>query len=465
MNFMDTIRNIVKKLFGVDPVTTQAAVNVMEQSEREYRRLDTYNITAIFAARLASFTVSESSVEVLGDNQRAALIGDVVGRTWKKSKKFASKAYGTGGVLLIPYVTGRKIYVDIVPQSSMIINRVNGDDLRAVSIIADSTVQADERYFRWTDYDLDDNGLLTIRQRATNAIGSEVPLQSLSEWAGISEEMTIANLESLPFAYLKNPTDNRINDGNYGVPVTYGCDVKIREIVECMEEIRREYRLKKPIVGMDQTLFGVKNGRRYLPVTGLFMPVTPSGLNNAGKLWEVYDPAIRDSSYYNRLNHLCEELEKQVGTSRGILTEPATHGATATEIKAANQDTYAIITDMRTAIEDALRQLAYAVNVLANAYSLSPMGDYELTFDWSYALIESSQETYNQLLASVTVDAVEAAELRQFSFPAESLEEARERVAEIKKNKADLSDLLMKQALAEEAKRNPENDEDREDEE
>lgn len=455
MNFIDTIRNIVKRLFGVDPVTTQTAVNVMEANEREYRRIDTYNITAIFATRLAAFTVSESSVEVIGDNQRAELIGDVLDRTWKKSKKFVSKAYGTGGVLLIPYVTGRKIYVDIVPQASMLINRVNGDDLRAVSIIADSTVQADERYFRWTDYDLDDNGLLTIRQRATNAIGSEVPLQSLNEWAGISEEMTIANLESLPFAYLKNPTDNRISDGHYGVPVTYGCDKKIGEIVECQEEIRREYRLKKPIVGMDQTLFGTKNGRRYLPVTGLFMPVTPSGLNTAGKLWEVYDPAIRDSSYYNRLVHLCEELEKQVGTSRGILTERVTNAATATEIKAANADTYAIITDMRTAIEDAMRQLAYAVNVLANAFMLSPLGDYDLAFDWSYAMIESSQETFTQLMTAAASDAVEPAEIRQFIFPAESLDEARVRVDEIKSRKAELADLLMKQALAEEASRNP----------
>lgn len=455
MTFIDTIRNIVKRLFGVDPVTTQAAVNVMEANEREYRRIDTYNITAIFASRLAAFTVSESSVEVIGDNQRAELIGDVLDRTWKKSKKFVSKAYGTGGVLLIPYVTGRKIYVDIVPQASMLINRVNGDDLRAVSIIADSTVQADERYFRWTDYDLDDNGLLTIRQRATNAIGSEVPLRSLNEWAGISEEMTIANLEHLPFAYLKNPTDNRISDGHYGVPVTYGCDKKIGEIVECQEEIRREYRLKKPIVGMDQTLFGTKNGRRYLPVTGLFMPVTPSGLNTAGKLWEVYDPAIRDSSYYNRLVHLCEELEKQVGTSRGILTERVTNAATATEIKAANADTYAIVTEMRQAVEDAFRQLAYAVDVYANAWNLSPMGDYTLAFDWSYAMIESSQETFTQLMTAAAQDAIEPAEIRQFIFPAESLDEARVRVDEIKSRKAELADLLMKQALAEEASRNP----------
>ena len=455
MSFIDSIRQIAKRLFGVDPVTTQAAVSVMEKSEADYLRLGGYNITAIFAARLAAFTVSESSVEVIGDNQRAELIGDVLTRTWKKSKKFVSKAYGTGGVLLIPYVTGRKIYVDIVPQASMLINRMNGEDLRAVSIIADSTVRDDKIFCRWTDYDLADNGTLTIRQRATDRTGKPIPLAWVPEWAFIAEEIRITGVESLPFAYLKNPTDNRISHGHYGVPVTFGCDDKIKEIIECQEDIRREYKLKKPIVGMDQTLFGQKDGRRYLPVTGLFMPVTPSGLNATGKLWDVYDPAIRDSSYYTRYNHLCEELEKQVGTSRGILTERVTNAATATEIKAANQDTYAIISDMRIAIEDAFRQLAYAIDVYANAWSLSPMGDYDLAFDWSYALIESSQETFTQMVTAAATDAVEAAEIRQFIFPAESLDEARERVSEISRAKADLSDQLMKQALAEEARRNP----------
>ena len=465
MNLIDTILNLAKRLFGVDPVTTQAAMNIVEEQERKYRELLGYNLVALFAARLATFTVSDSSVEVTGDNQRAELLQEVMTRIWKKAKKFTSKAYGSGGVLLIPYVTGRKIYVDIVPQSSMVINKMNGDDLRAISVVADSTVSGDERYFRWTDYSLEDSGLLTIRQRATNSAGSVVPLHSLKAWADVPEEMTITGLLSLPLAFLKNPTDNRIANDHYGVPVTYGCDDKIKEIVECQEDIRREYKLKKPIVGMDKTLFDVKNGKRSLPVTGLFMPLTPQGLNNSGKLWEVYDPAIRYSAYYNRLDKLCEELEKQVGTSRGILTEPATHGATATEIKAANQDTYAIISDMRTAIEDALRQLAYAMDVLANAYGLSPIGDYDLAFDWSYSMIESSQESFNQLLSSVTVDAVEAAELRNFVIPGETLEEARARVLEIKKQNADLSAELLKQAAAKDSRLNNFDEDDEDDEE
>ena len=454
MNLIDTILNLAKRLFGVDPVTTQTAMNAADEQERRYRDLAGYNLTALFASRLATFTVADSSVEISGDNQRAELLQEVMARTWKKAKKFVAKAYGTGGVLLIPYVTGGKLFVDIVPQSSMIINRKNGDDLRAVSVVADSTVSGSEHYFRWTDYALDDNGLLTIRQRATNSGGGVVPLHSLQAWSDITEEMTITGLTSLPLAFLKNPTDNRISNDSYGVPVTYGCRDKIKEIVECQEDIRREYKLKKPIVGMDKTLFDVKNGKRTLPVTGLFMPLTPQGLNNSGKLWEVYDPAIRDSAYYNRLDKLCEELEKQVGTSRGILTEPSSHGATATEIKAANQDTYAIISDMRTSIEDALRQLAYALDVLANAYALSPMGEYEVDFDWNYSMIESSQETFTQLLSAVTVDAVEAAELRNFVIPGETLEEARARVQEIKQQNKDLSAQLLKEASAADSRLN-----------
>lgn len=456
MNFIDNIMNIVRRIFGADPVVTQADIALMNEADQKYREQRGYNLTAIFAGKLATFTVTDSTIEVTGGNQRAELISEALQHIWTKAKKWVGCVYGTGGVLLIPYVIDGHVYVDIVPQSSMVINRVNGDELRAVSIVADSTIQDNKQYFRWTDYSLEDNGVLTIRQRATNAMGTAVPISSLAEWTGIAEEMTIRGLEHLPLAYLKNPTDNRHADSLYGVPVTYGCDEKISEILECQDDVRREYKLKKPIVGMDTTLFKTENGRRHLPVTGLFMPVTPSGLNTSGKLWDVYDPAIRDGSYYTRLQHLYEELEKQVGTSRGILTEPQTHGATATEIKAANFATYAIIDTMRQAIAPAMERLAYAIDVLANAYNLSPMGEYEVSFDWSYDLIESSQESYNQLLSAVSVDAVEAAELRQFCFPDETIEEARERVAEIKQAKAEAmesSDLMIQQQLALEAQR------------
>ena len=159
-----------------------------------------------------------------------------------------------------------------------------------------------------------------------------------------------------------------------------------------------------------------------------------------------------DSAYYNRLTHLYELLEKQVGTSRGILTEPTTRGATATEIKAGLYDTYAIVTDMRKTIEQGLDRLLYAMDVLANMYSLAPMGEHELSFDWSYSMIESSQESFTQLVTAAQSGAIEPAELRQFVMPDETLEEAQARCDEITAKKKDSSRQLLEDALSEEAR-------------
>ncbi len=114
-------------------------------------------------------------------------------------------------------------------------------------------------------------------------------------------------------------------------------------------------------------------------------------------------------------------------------------------------DTYSIVELMRTAIEHGLERLTYAMDVLNNAFGLSPMGDYQLSFDWSYSMIESSQESFSQLVTAVQAGAVEPAEIRQFIFPDETLEEAQERCGEIAQAKKDSSRLLMEAALDEEA--------------
>ena len=445
MNAISMIREWVKQIFNADPVISDREQALTNEFSHQYEDAVNINFTAIFAGKLSSLTTTESTVNVTGDTTRAELLNRAIQDVWTKAGKWTSMAFGTGGVLLVPYVTGNCLYTDIVPQNRMIINRVNGEELRSVTIVADSTLQRGRKYYRLTDYTLDDSGQLTITQKAVTDGGTPVSLSSLAEWANIQETITIGGVEHLPLAYLKSPVDNRRIDALYGVPVTFGCEHIIREITECLEQVRQEYDLKRPMVGMDSTLFEVKNGRRILPRTGLFMPTAPGGTMSG--LWEVYDPAIRDSSYYNRLQQLYELLEKQVGTSRGILTAPESRGATATEIKASLYDTYAIIVLMRSRIETALRQLLDGMNVYANAWNLAPMGETELVFDWSYSLIESSQETFNQLVTAAQTGAVEPAEVRQFIYPAETLDESRERVNEIKEAAADSASILLDEAI------------------
>ena len=383
------------------------------------------NLTAVFANKLACLAVSESAVSVDGETPRARFIGGLLDGVWDRARKITARALGTGGVVLIPYAAGGKIYTDAVPQNRFFINSVQGDDITAASILADVILRDGKRFARYTDYALEDR-VYIIRTRA-ECEGKRVPLSAVPEWAGIAEEIRIANVDKMLFAHLKCPVDNRRGDDFYGVPVTYGCGRIIRDIRECLEQIREEFRQKRVRVFADEALFGGGD-----EIEGsLFKRFMAGGSLESGPFFEIFDPAIRESAYYSHLLHLFALLEKAVGVSRGILTDQVTQGATATEIKRAAYDTYATVENIRKGWEKAAAELAYAYSVFAEFYGITPPGDYTLRWDWSYALIESGAESWQQMVAGAELGVIKKEELRQFIKSNESIEDAKRAIRDI----------------------------------
>ena len=219
------------------------------------------------------------------------------------------------------------------------------------------------------------------------------------------------------------------------MPITFGCEATINEIKDCLKQIAREFELKQAFVGADATMF---NGVNALPTNGLFKKID----SGDDSFFEEFSPAIRESSYYARLQELYQRLEKEVGTSKGILSEVETQNATATEIKKAMYDTFSVCDDMRTNIEKGLDDFFYACNVIANAYNLSPQGEYEVSFDWSYALLEDTQTEWNQLTYAENKGVISKVELRQWLKPDETLEESEKAIKEIETNNPDIKQLL-----------------------
>ena len=256
----------------------------------------------------------------------------------------------------------------------------------------------------------------------------------IPQWANI-EDISITNVDRMPFMYIKSPIDSRKELEDYGVPITFGCDKQIERIMKDLEQIDREYSLKEAFVGADITMF---KGDDALPTNGLYKKI------NAGEddFWEVFDPAFRDTSLYNKLMNDFAILEKQVGTSKGILTEVQTSNATATEIKKMLKETFDIVDDIRDSLEDGLNDFLYACDVLANYFNLSPPGDYELVIDWSYDLLEDPTASFNQLIQGVSKGVIKKAELRQFIKPNETLDEAQAVVDEIKQESPNVKDLV-----------------------
>lgn len=432
--FKSIIQYILTNVFKINTQTTSKEIDDNSKYAKIYEGIDDINFASIFANKLANYVISDSNMNIDGDNARVELLSKTGNSMWKKAKKIVSMGFGYGGVLIVPYVKGGKIYYNLVPQSRLTIDEIDGELITGATVLAEKRVVSgtisQTTYLRWTNYQIK-NGLLTITQQFSDDKGNKIPAPDF--WKDIQEIRTITNVDRVPFGYIKSPINNRKANDKYGVPITYGCEATILEIKETMKQLIREYELKECFVGADVTMF---NGKDALPKNGIFKKID-SGVDD---FFEVFDPQFRD--YTTRLQELYKRLEHEIGTSYGILSEVDTQNATATEIKKAMYDTFCITDDMRSNVEKGLEDFFYACNVLANAFNLSPQGEYELNFDWSYSLLEDTASEWSQLTYAQNKGIVSKVELRQWLKPDETLEESEKAIKEIEETEPTVDDLL-----------------------
>lgn len=426
-------------IFGIQTQTTQKEVEDNQKYAVEYERIDEINFNSIFSNKLANYVINDSNVNITGENARVELLDKTIQSMWKKAKKITSMGFGYGGVILVPYVKSGKIYYNIVSQSRVTIDEVEGENIIGATIIADKRtinrgIGNSKTYYRLTNYRVR-NGNIEITQKFTDENGHEVAVPDF--WKNIELKKVITGVDRALFGYIKSPINNRKQDDKYGVPITYGCDSTIAEIKETMKQLYREYKLKEAFVGADSTMF---NGKDSLPLNGLFKKVDAGDDN----FFEVFDPAFRP--FTERLQELFKRLEHQIGTSAGILSEVNTQNATATEIKRSMYDTFTLVDGMRSNIEKGIEDFLYSANVLANAYNLTPQGEYEVNFDWDYSLLEDSQETFSQLITAQSKGIISEVEVRQWLKPDETLEDSQKAIEEIKASEPTIDELIPNNA-------------------
>lgn len=431
---------ILSKLFHTTTETRKKDIESNAKYAEAYERIDNINFTSIFANKLANYTVNDSNMNIEGDNPRTELLNKTGQSMWKRAKKITSMTLGYGGVFIIPYVKENKLYYNLIPQSRGTIDSTEGDLITGATVLAErkEIIQGmgqTKTYIRWTNYRLEkqtnDTYNCIIEQKFSDETGQEIPVPEF--WQNILLKQTISNVDRVLLGYIKSPINNRKTNDKYGVPITYGCEATIFEIKETMKQIIREYELKEVFVGVDITMF---DGKNALPKNGIWKKID-SGKDD---FFEVFDPQFRD--FTTRLQELYKRLEHEIGTSYGILSEVNSVNATATEIRHAMYDTFTICDDMRSNIEKGMEDFFYACNVLANAYNLSPQGEYQLSFDWSYSLLEDTQQEWVQKTWCYNNGIEKDIEIRQWMHPDETLEESQKVIDEIKEENPSVEDLL-----------------------
>ena len=437
------IKNIWNKILAIFSKKTSTTDKEYQENERylmQYQNIQDINYNAIFSTKLSNYCANESTIIIEGENKRAKYMNDIAQELWEDRKRILNRMLGTGGVFVIPFYANDEMLHTIVPQSRVSINKMIGRKLVDMTVLADIYIEKNgftkNMYYRWSEYTIENN-TLRIQQKYTDENGNRIERPEV--WNNIEDTFIIQNVDKVPVGYFKSPIDNRQNVDNYGVPITYGCDATIKEIKDTLKQIIIEFKAKEVFIGVDYTMFKKdKNGNYELPDSHLFKKFN----SDKDIMFEVFDPAIRESSYYTRLQELYARLEKEIGTSKGILTEVETQDATATAIKKALYDTFTIVADTRTAFEKGMNDLLEGINILANYYNITPIGEYQVNYDWSYDLLESTEETFAQLTQGQSLGVVKEEEIRQFIFPDETIDEAKKAIKDIKANNPDVGSML-----------------------
>ena len=226
-------------------------------------------------------------------------------------------------------------------------------------------------------------------------------------------------------------------NGVNGVPITYGLDSVMQNAVKAYNRFNEEYERKESFIFADKTLFKKDKDNNTIIPNGknrIFM-LLPHAANGEGtdNLIREYSPDIRDDSLIAGIEQNFKMLEMMAGLSSGILSQPTTNFATATEMKASLQLTFAYITRFRRSITQCVYSLINSIDILLNTIERVPIGDFNVSVDWSSAYIENLTEQYTRLIQAEAIGAVSKAEVRAWLLD-ETLDVASAKVEEIQKN-------------------------------
>jgi A118 family predicted phage portal protein len=141
-------------------------------------------------------------------------------------------------------------------------------------------------------------------------------------------------------------------------------------------------------------------------------------------------------------------IEDVCGISRGTLSDSADVARTATELKILKQRSYQTNADIQQAIEDAIRDVIYVMNVYATLYEITPEGEYEVSFEWDDSIIVDIDEEINKRITLQQNGLTSKLETRMWYF-GETEQQAKEALAKIdeENQQAQESEMIMQYEL------------------
>lgn len=385
----------------VDALQTWAAMYI-NQSPWLGDNMESLNLPSSIAKELATTVTLEMEMTVTG-SARADYLQEQLNPVLGNIRTYTEYGIAKGGLMLKPYVSGDKIYVDFVQADQFYPVAFDANGKMTACVFSDQKVIGDAYYTRLEYHALLADGYhitnTAWKSSAKNVLGSQIPLESVPEWADILPEAIIQNVKAPLFAYFKMPFANNIDPTSpLGVSVYSRAVDLIEQADEQWTNFLWEYESGKRALYTDPMAFekDPRTQKPILPDRRLYRLLDLQGKIDKQGLFEEWSPTLREVSILNGLDAILRRIEFACGLSYGILSTPEAVALTATEIKAGKQRYYATVTDTQKALETALDGLLYAMDVWATLAGLAPQGKYSVVYWWDDSIVADHETAFTQ---------------------------------------------------------------------
>lgn len=410
---------------------------------QQWRDISVINFLAIFVTKLNNLVNSEATFDIESDSTQAERLKTLCKDLESKRFDVTSGMLADGNYYVFPATNskGELIHTYLTSEQVRILN-ADGDDITEAYGIIDWFVDTEKKeYYLLRHHQLDNNGTLTVSYSVVD--GSFKPTR-LEQWAQYEDETySFVGANHIGFGWYKSPADSRGLSPIYGVPLNFGCEEIEKKISADLKLIDDEFKNGKSVIFTDPRNLLKDNEKGQYKIAENIIPIQQRA-GNAGPNIDIFNPTLRFSEHYSKLVGDMALYERQVGTSKGILTDNETsYTATATAVKRANADTIALIDKIRNAIDEGNK-----MTLAADAVYLNVSADL-----WAYVSdyfdpFEDADTQWERLIEAKNNGAAETSDLVRWIFPRMTAEEIDEKIERIKADETANADEAIERILS-----------------
>ena len=449
------IRGVINKMIGKSDIRQALAVDVavsvpmaealqlwglLYENRAPWLSQDVHslNLPAAIAGEIARAVTIEMKVEISG-SARAAFLQKQVNRLLLQLRQMVEFGCAKGGIIIKPYVVDGQIVADFVQADCFYPVSFDGNGNITAAVFADQKTIGDSFYTRMELHQMTPAGCLirsqAFRSSSRETLGQPVPLAAVMDWADLEPEAVITGIDRPLFAYFKYPQANNIDPAS---PLGVSCFSRAIDLIEQADRqwsnLLWEFESGQRALFVDVSAFTVdpKTGLPILPSKRLYRTLNQMNTAEIGAegFFEEWTPTLRQSEIIEGLDAMLKKIEFACGLEYGSLSDPMVQAKTATEIKASKQRTYATITDTQKALQAALEQLLWAMDVWATLERLAPRGPFEAAYTFDDSVVTDHDIQFAQDLQLVSAGIMPKWEFRVRNF-GETEEIAKTKIAAI----------------------------------